>query len=314
MTQQIRKNVFETNSSSSHSLTLSQADIVAQPFSNAVMRSGILAVEKGEFGWEWRRYYDTDKKVEYLFTQLFRDDIPEGDAATVTAELRASEPRFDTLCRVIKEHTGLDVEVVPGSEGYVDHESDYVGMDLFGDEVQLKQFLFSPDSVLETGNDNSSAPSVIETDRGSEHYYCAHYREPKPSDVEVALKATTKWHYQSFLTAGGALLDSDKGSPELYTALKEHATVLRLEVDCQSPSEPYRYSDPQSHTMSELADAGLSFVQYLAVSVQYKRMSRNEPEKHSETRTFFFSMPLDLAVKLAALPANPKEEPVEANG
>jgi hypothetical protein len=313
MTQQIRKNVFETNSSSSHSLTLSQSDLTTQPFSSEVLRSGTLLLEKGEFGWEWRRYYDTDKKVEYLFTQLFHDDIPEGDAATVTAELRASEPRFDMLCRVIKEHTGLDVQVVPGSEGYIDHESDYVGMDLFQDESKLTQFLFSPDSSIETGNDNSPAPSVIETDRGDEHYYSARYREPKSSDVEVALKATSKWHYQSYATAGGALLDGDNGSPELYAALKEQATVTRLEVDCQSPTEPYRYSDPQSHTMRELADAGFSFVQGLAVSVQYKRMSRNEPEKHCEHRTFFFSMPADLAEKLAALPATPKEA-VEVDG
>lgn len=313
MTQQVRKNVFETNSSSSHSLTLSQTDLVAQPFSTAVLRAGVLVLEKGEFGWEWRRYYDAETKAKYLFTQLFSDDIPQGGAAEVTAELRESEHRFDMLCRVIKDHTGLDVQVVPGSEGYVDHESDYVGMDLFQDEDKLKQFLFSPESALETGNDNSPAPSVIATDRGDEHYYSARYREPKPSDVEVALKATSKWHYQSYMTAGGALLDSDKGSPELYAALKEQATVTRLEVDCQSPTEPYRYSDPQSHTMRELADAGFSFVEGLGVTVQYKRMSRNEPEKHCEHRTFFFSMPSELAEKLAALPATPKEA-VEVDG
>jgi hypothetical protein len=196
---------------------------------------------------------------------------------------------------------------VPGSEGYVDHQSDCVGMDLFHDENKLKQFLFSPESGLETGNDNSPAPSVIATDRGDEHYYTAHYREPKPSDVVVALKATSKWHYESYETAGGAVLDNEKNSPELYAALKEQATVTRLEVDSKSPSEPYRYSEPQAHTMSELADAGFSFVQGLSVTVQYQRMSRNEPEKHSENRTFFFSMPAGLAEKLAALPATPKE-------
>jgi hypothetical protein len=56
MTKQIRKRVFETNSSSSHSLTLSPGDLVAQPFSDDVLRSGVLSVEllrlyRPRFGW-----------------------------------------------------------------------------------------------------------------------------------------------------------------------------------------------------------------------------------------------------------------------
>ena len=311
MTQQVRKSVFETNSSSSHSLTLAKGDLVGQPFSSEVLRIGTLMLEKGEFGWGWRRFYETDEKVQYLFTQLFRDDIPQGDAAAVTAELRGSEPRFDMLCRVIKDHTGLEVQVVPGSEGYVDHESVSVGMELFRSENDLKQFLFSPESCIETGNDNESAPRVIATDRGDEHYYCAHYREPNPSDVEVVLQAMSKWHYESYRTAAGAILD-DKHSPELYAALKAQATVTKLTVACQSPSEPYRYSDPQSHTMGELADAGFAFSAGMCASVQYKRVSRNEEHKQYEHRTFTFRMPAQLAEQLAALPATPQDEAVAA--
>ena len=56
MTEQIRKNVFETNSSSSHSLTVSEGDITGQPFSDHTLREGVVIVGKGEYGWEFEQY------------------------------------------------------------------------------------------------------------------------------------------------------------------------------------------------------------------------------------------------------------------
>lgn len=154
MTEQIRKNVFETNSSSSHSLTVSEGDITGQPFSDHTLREGVVIVGKGEYGWEFEQYYGIYDKLAYLITQINYEDIPQGDAATVTAELRESDPRFDMLCRVVEEHTGVKLQVQPGSTGYVDHQSSDVGLELFDDEKQLRQFLFNSNSYIETDNDN----------------------------------------------------------------------------------------------------------------------------------------------------------------
>jgi hypothetical protein len=305
MTKQIRKNVFETNSSSSHSLTLSASDIVAQPFEAHVLRAGVLTLEKGEFGWTWERFYQAERKAAYLFTQIFHDDIPEGEAESVTKALREQSRQFDMLCRVIEEHTGVKVLATPGSEGYVDHDSDHVGMDLFHSEEKLRQFLFSPESFLETGNDNSPPDQVIPTDRGSEHYYAPRYREPNETDVAVKLQAVTKWHYGAFLTEAGARLEHDSNR-EVFAALQAQATVTALNIDCQMPSEPFQYSEPMGATMSDLADAGFAFSEHLTVQVTYKRVSRREEDKHYDRRVFTFRMPKELADRLAALPASPK--------
>lgn len=154
MTEQIRKNVFETNSSSSHSLTLSAGDIEKQPFADDVLREGVYLVKKGEFGWEQEEYYRIEDKLSYLFTQVVSEKIPQGDAEDITATLRGINKEFDMLCRVVQEHTGVKLLASPGSDGYIDHQSSDVGWELFHDEAQLRQFLFSPRSYVETDNDN----------------------------------------------------------------------------------------------------------------------------------------------------------------
>lgn len=55
--QQKRCGVFETNSSSSHSLTLSQSQLVAAPWPASMLREGIIPLSVDVYGWEWRRYY-----------------------------------------------------------------------------------------------------------------------------------------------------------------------------------------------------------------------------------------------------------------
>lgn len=305
MTEQIRKNVFETNSSSSHSLTLSESDIIAQPFTDEVLRAGTIFVTKDEYGWEWHRYYSTSNKMDYLFTQMFRDSIPGGNPHEVTAQLREDNARFDMLCRVVEEHTGVKVLASPGSSGYIDHDSVGVGMDLFDDEEALRRFLFTDTSCVETGNDNSGPGKQISTDRGSEDYFAKHYREPKESDVAISLYSKCSYgvSFYSLRTEGGAVIEHDEDNPSgLFKELQEQATVVAAHFKSKSHYHPFEYGEPEGDTMANLVDEKLYFTGNLKVTVDHTPVkSFKDGEDMEVTLTVF--VPKELAERIANLSA-----------
>lgn len=138
--EKVRSSVFETNSSSTHSLVVSNLnDLLEQPFSDIDIKNGSITVEQGEFGWEWETYSSVYDKLMYL----------------ATASKENPEHR-QMICDAVKEHTGLDVIFDDENEGYVDHQSSDVPDVVWSLGVEgVKKFLFNPRSVLETGNDNS---------------------------------------------------------------------------------------------------------------------------------------------------------------
>lgn len=150
MKKLIRRGCFETNSSSAHSISLSQEDIVID--SLPIDWNGTIRLNGDEFGWEFERYNDAYTKANYMrvYTEYCGD----------------KEQEFkNKLIKVIKEQTGAK-EVILGESndkyyphGYIDHQSiednDYHY--LFDDESVLKNFIFNKNSWLFTGNDNSEA-------------------------------------------------------------------------------------------------------------------------------------------------------------
>lgn len=148
----IRQKVFETNSSSTHSISISKN-------SNGILESlypdaeGKLLLEGGQFGWEWQRYNDALTKANYCAI-FSKNGTPE---------------MVDMLVSVIKEHTGakeitfgFSSEYDGGNWSYIDHQSDYheggAAMDAFSSPDKLKNFIFNSDSWLFTGNDNEDDP------------------------------------------------------------------------------------------------------------------------------------------------------------
>ena len=155
MQTQIRQSVFETNSSSSHSLTVANfkaGDVLDTLYPNS---EGSIIVEAREFGWEWEDYNDPTSKLAYCAIYA-RDWVGNEDISKY----------LKILTTVVRDHVGdIDVEFpldVSKSgyfeKGYIDHQSvenhdlDY----LFEDPEQLRQFIFNPKSKLKTGNDNES--------------------------------------------------------------------------------------------------------------------------------------------------------------
>ncbi len=138
MKKLIRNSVFETNSSSSHSVSV--ADDTKEFVLDALYpdQDGIIEIEGGEFGWEWFKHNDAQTKASYIAQQFQYD-----------------ENKLDTIREVIMEQTGAeDVRFVGLDDGYIDHDS--VGI-LDSDKETIRQFIFNKNSWLFGGNDNSIA-------------------------------------------------------------------------------------------------------------------------------------------------------------
>ena len=141
----IRRNVFETNSSSSHSISIcSDSNSTDKLY---VDDDGIVKLPGGEFGWEYEEYYYAAAKADYC---------------AVWAVQYGSEEDQEMLKKVICEHTGAK-EVVfdfqidecgKDNWSYIDHQSSDVAVDVFASEEDLKNFIFNTGSVLITDNDN----------------------------------------------------------------------------------------------------------------------------------------------------------------
>ena len=291
----IRKAVFETNSSSSHSLTLDAGDLVAQPFSKDVLREGTLMVTVGEYGWEWYRYYDAANKLSYLLTQVTNGDLDKSrHPESLTRELREEDERIDRMCRVVEEHTGVKLLFLGGS-GYVDHDSYGVGTETLKDDETLKQFLFS-NSYIETGNDNSEAPFHIETDRGTEAYYAPFYATPGASYVSLTLDLSNEWQ-RTFKTEAGAEL-SETTQPELFAKLLQKGVVTDVLWECHGRWYRFEYSDTRSSTANWLATSGFKFLETFGVKASW-----DKGEDHRrDTAKVTLKVPRTLASAIKALP------------
>lgn len=63
MSMKIRRGVFETNSSSSHSLTVDPDAVRDMSLIEESLASGVMTVEINDnFGWEWARLYRPESK------------------------------------------------------------------------------------------------------------------------------------------------------------------------------------------------------------------------------------------------------------
>jgi hypothetical protein len=137
MKKLIRRGVFETNSSSSHSVSIGMDQdkefVLDTIYPN---QNGTITIHGDEFGWEWFKHNDAITKASYA-AQQFRYD----------------ENSLETLKEVIIEQTGAEqVEFVGLDDGYVDHDSQGI---LTSSKHWLKDFIFNKNSWLFGGNDNS---------------------------------------------------------------------------------------------------------------------------------------------------------------
>ena len=169
MKKKIRNNVFETNSSSMHSLSI-------RPHCDTIPMV-IKTISFGQYGWEMDNYDCVDEKLSYVITaiQYFCDDSPKSYCTSddnkdqIINDLLdwiENNKYFQWLHEMVQDFTGSDFEVNLLSDewnmmGYIDHESVYL-LNEYGlwsnDEKtfkdNMKEFIFNGGYMLITDNDN----------------------------------------------------------------------------------------------------------------------------------------------------------------
>lgn len=177
MTTKVRRGVFETNSSSTHAISIAEAPT----FTDTLHPNddGVVQIEVGEYGWEWETYSDAWSKASYLATGLATMAIEKGPTkGDPIAYSNRSQYKFfpggyvmfENFCTTIMEHTGAtDVWIMPqhGNDnywpfGYIDHQSDGVYRNAVHSKEACKSALFCRKSVLYTGNDNSENDAMMD--------------------------------------------------------------------------------------------------------------------------------------------------------
>jgi hypothetical protein len=138
----IRNGVFETNSSSAHSISLAGSDrdfVLDTIYPN---ENGIIVLVGGEFGWDWFKHNDALTKANYAIVAHINNP--------------------DLVIEVIKEQTGCDDVLVLAVDGdYNSSFHSYIDHDSYGicpsSKEELKNFIFNKNSWLFGGNDNTHA-------------------------------------------------------------------------------------------------------------------------------------------------------------
>lgn len=150
--KQIRQSVFETNSSSTHSICIAKNATLELPKE--------IHFSLGEFGWKCDTLGTLRSKASYLYTGLENNKRLD-DFNKITALLTSK---------------GIAVTAEPAVEGnwsYVDHADELNEFldAVCSDEDKLMSYLFSPLSFIITGNDNDDQDVEINVTYDHDKYY-----------------------------------------------------------------------------------------------------------------------------------------------
>lgn len=141
----IRKGVFETNSSSSHSISISGEDDYYPKANDAEN----IKIYYGEFGWEYKKLNTVYDKLSYIITMI---------------EECYEDYYLEWLKELIEEYLGCDLKVVNldgfYEKGYIDHQSHHILDEYFVNnkdkfKEKIKELIFNNKYSIITDNDNS---------------------------------------------------------------------------------------------------------------------------------------------------------------
>lgn len=180
--RQTRNKIFETNSSSSHSISLTNvsSDILnfEQLYSYIDQADNYIHIEFGEFGWGYDEYVDAYTKLQYLLTMIMEIHCNELDTFDDFYNL----DEFILVESIVTEHTkrckgicidndgfernSYESEDADGNpvtkywnsfDGYIDHQScEYSSLAEFLEnwDTNIEDFIFNENVMLVIDNDN----------------------------------------------------------------------------------------------------------------------------------------------------------------
>lgn len=159
-----RKNVFETNSSSMHTVTIRGKRNINRNY----RIEDTIGVYLDEYGWDGDPCNDFMSKLAYAMAMVLNTEYPSFDSYdddfVVDQEILEELPGYKTLIDAIREHGYCEKIVIKRRNGayypygYIDHQSceDYSSLRDFLDDwhVDAEQFLFDDNVTVWIDNDN----------------------------------------------------------------------------------------------------------------------------------------------------------------
>ena len=140
MKKAIRNNVFETNSSSTHTISISEN------FNKENIKfPEVVLFEGGGFGWEVDEYSDIESKCAYLYTAI-KEYYDE----------KTCNEKLNWIVEVLRKHgTKAYFKEYKGWDCYIDHSSRLGGFleYVFENEDNLLKYIFG-DVIIYTSIDN----------------------------------------------------------------------------------------------------------------------------------------------------------------
>lgn len=153
MRRQIRRSVYETNSSSTHAICIAKDGYELKDH---------IDFHTGEYGWECEEYGDLDNKASYLITAILsmdkeyadekltrlKDILDEYEITYTIPELNVESYEYGK-----EKHYYYDI-----GYDYIDHAGELKSWldDLLSDSDKLFRYLFG-NSIIITGNDNGDS-------------------------------------------------------------------------------------------------------------------------------------------------------------
>lgn len=165
---QIRTGVFETNSSSTHSICISSER------SRSLDYPSIVHFSCKHFGWEEARLDSPDEKASYLYASIL-DMFDKNDAEEAKNKIFEYLSEEGIECEFDEPVYDLFSGTYFISNAGVDHvgegeHADFVEAVLHS-KKRLLRYLFSPNSYVLTGNDNSDTDVSIHANYSHEEYH-----------------------------------------------------------------------------------------------------------------------------------------------
>lgn len=165
MRRQVRRNVFETNSSSMHSLSIAKKGVTeylhVDEYTNKVI------TEFGEFGWGYEEYNDPETKLSYLVTMLVEthSDCYSLEELYNTEDFKKINDIVAARCECdgveinekITQMVSFDGKKYDWNshEGYIDHQSvEAIDTLLERYNCTIEEFIFDKGITLVIDNDN----------------------------------------------------------------------------------------------------------------------------------------------------------------
>lgn len=164
MAIQMRRHVFETNSSSSHSVSYSVRSSEPVDFKQVaddLAPDGIITAQFGDFGWGYDCLSSFDEKLSYVVTEMqYKDGVNRDNA-----ESFMESQYFQWLQQLMRQmlNVELTIEYKGGyfETGYVDHQSigtlheaDLWGFDEGTFKSNMSRLLFDDGYNIIIDNDN----------------------------------------------------------------------------------------------------------------------------------------------------------------